>query len=70
MKYKSYPAATPAPPQDLAPPTYLIGMGGSFMAPPFPAPAEANSPHLALLEQVLGSCGMVAGVVFEPQETS
>lgn len=32
-------------------------MGGSYMAPPFSAPAEVNSPHLALLEQVLGING-------------
>lgn len=32
-------------------------MGGSYTAPPFSAPAEVNSPHFALLEQVLGSSG-------------
>lgn len=42
------------------------------MAPPFSASAEkANSPHLALLEQILGSSVMVVVVVvLEPQETS
>lgn len=40
-------------------------MGGSYMAPSFPAPAEVKSPHLALL-----AVGLMAGVVLEPQETS
>lgn len=45
-------------------------MRGSYMAPPFSAPAEVNSPHLALLELSWVAVGPVARVVLEPQETS